>query len=320
MDHSYAAKRKAPPTSTSDRPTKQVRQDQLSPAVVANGVSADVSVNDTPNGYQSSDSEEVEDKIPQIANESAEWQATIEKVVKNVVSIHFCSPASFDTDEATSSEATGFVVDAKRGYILTNRHVVGAGPFVGFAVLDNHEELDVHAVYRDPVHDFGILRFDPKAVKYMALDQLELHPDMAKVGTEIRVVGNDAGEKLSILSGVISRLDRNAPEYEGYCDFNTNYISCAAAASGGSSGSPVVNIDGFAIALQAGGRADGAATDYFLPLDRPRRALERIQAGKKVERGTIQTQWVLKAFDEARRLGKLTTFHRACLYKLTSSD
>lgn len=117
-------------------------------------------------------------------------------------------------------------------------------------------------------------------------------------------MGNDAGEKLSILSGVISRLDRNAPEYgEGYSDFNTCYYQANAAASGGSSGSPVVNIDGYAIALQAGGRSDGASTDYFLPLYRPLRALQCIQEGKTVERGTIQCQFLMKPFDECRRLG-----------------
>lgn len=55
------------------------------------------------------------------SQDTAEWQKTIESVVKSVVSIHFCQTCSFDTDAAVSSEATGFVVDAEKGYILTNR-------------------------------------------------------------------------------------------------------------------------------------------------------------------------------------------------------
>ena len=154
----------------------------------------------------------------------------------------------------------------------------------------------------------------------MDVTALKLQPESAKVGVEVRVVGNDAGEKLSILSGVISRLDRNAPEYgEGYSDFNTNYIQAAAAATGGSSGSPVVNLGGNAVALQAGGRVDGAATDYFLPLDRPARALRCLQDSEPITRGTIQTQWILKPFDDCRRLG-LTPNWESAVRKAAPND
>lgn len=131
------SKRKTSPVNVMGRPSKIYKQDPY--------------LSGAENGQPPAEDEQYfmemdgEDRIslPPIAAtaDTAEWQATIEKVVRNVVSIHFCQTCSFDTDAAISSEATGFVVDAEKGYILTNRHVVGAGPFWGYCIFDNHEEV-----------------------------------------------------------------------------------------------------------------------------------------------------------------------------------
>jgi len=235
---------------------------------------------------------------------SCNWAKVIEELRPAIVALHVTCLRSFEDAHASTLVGTGFVVDHVQGLILTGRQVVGVGPVHATATFDRGEELDVEVLYRDPVHDFGFFRFDPSKLRFSPRAEVKLDPTGLKVGTEIRVVGNDAGERLQILSGTISRIDRNVPETGSfYSDENTFYAGAGAGASGGSSGSPVVNKQGCAIALNVGGRVGTTASTFFLPLHRVAHTLELLRVDKPVPRGTCLATFIFRPFDELARIG-----------------
>lgn len=230
------------------------------------------------------------------------WQSVIQKVLSSIVRIEFQQVKSEGKISAGAYVGTGFVVDAEKGIVLTNKHLGTSRPVLARGRFHNQESIELLPLYSDPVNDFGFYQYSPTNLQSNQPQSLPLMPSEAKVGEEVMLAGCDIGERISILSGHLADLEREAAGY----DFNTFYYLAALSASGGSSGSPVVNRRGEVVALNSGrleqkGRSTAGA--LLLPVVQADKALRALRKGMNISRGSIQTVFNFKQIDKLSETG-----------------
>jgi pro-apoptotic serine protease NMA111 len=234
------------------------------------------------------------------------WKEVAESVKPSVLMIEMEVLANIENEEPGCYQATGFIVDAEKGIILTNRHVVGSSPATARATFWNKEKIPVTAVYYDSIHDFGFYKFNPKLLRWTKPKALKLgDSDKVKIGEEIRVLGNNASEGFAIIAGTISWVKKNAPLYsdlDTYREFNTYYFQTSADVTGGSSGGPIINQLGEVIAINSSSKRE-TTVSWGLPINVVKNALESVRKGSKIARGDIGAKVIFSSFDEIIEYG-----------------
>ena len=172
---------------------------------------------------------------------------------------------------------SGFVIDAKSGYVLTNNHVVSEG-MSWIVRLPDKRELEAKLVGVDPQTDIAILKIDAAGLTPA------VYGDSSKVevGDWVLAVGNPFGLlEQTVTAGIISAKGRQL----GLSNYE-DYLQTDAAINMGNSGGPLVDIDGAVIGINTAimsktGNYEGIG--FAIPINQAKDvALKLIHSGKVV--------------------------------------
>ena len=140
-----------------------------------------------------------------------------------------------------ASAGSGVIVDAARGYILTNHHVVGDADQIQISLIDGSVH-DAEIVGSDPATDIAVIKVDVEGLTEMAIGD----STNARVGDFVIAIGNPFGLGHTVTSGIISALGRTGIG-DGYEDF----IQTDASINPGNSGGALVNMNGELIGINS---------------------------------------------------------------------
>jgi serine protease Do len=139
------------------------------------------------------------------------------------------------------SSGSGFVIDASRGYVVTNNHVVenvrdtNAGASFDVIFSDNRVVKDAKLIGRDDKTDVAVLQVPAQSLKAAAL----ANSDDAPVGSTVVAIGSALGElQNTVTTGIISAKGRRVPESDTV--YLEDLIQTDAAINEGNSGGPLI--------------------------------------------------------------------------------
>lgn len=140
----------------------------------------------------------------------------------------------------TSSLGSGVIVDAKRGYVLTNNHVIDKADEIMVTLTDGRK-LNAKLVGADPESDIAVVKVEPERLTALTVG----NSDRLQVGDFVVAVGNPFGLGQTVTSGIVSALGRSGLGIEGYEDF----IQTDASINPGNSGGALVDLNGQLIGI-----------------------------------------------------------------------
>jgi serine protease Do len=185
-------------------------------------------------------------------------------------------------EKEINATGSGVIVDAVKGYVLTNNHVVEQVSTVQITTKDGRQ-LAAKVMGRDPATDIAVLQItSPNGLKAMQFGD----SDALEVGDFVIAIGNPFGLGQTVTSGLVSALSRTGLGKQGYEDF----IQTDAAINPGNSGGALVNLKGELIGINSAIISPGGGNvgiGFAIPINMVRRVMEQIVENGRVERGRI---------------------------------
>jgi serine protease DegQ len=179
------------------------------------------------------------------------------------------------------SSGSGVIVDAKKGYILTNHHVIDNAAEITVTLKDRRE-IVAKVIGSDDGTDIALLQIDADNLTDLPMGE---SADM-RVGDYVVAVGNPFGLSQTVTSGIVSATGRSGLNIEGYEDF----IQTDASINPGNSGGALVNLKGELIGINTaiiGPSGGNVGIGFAVPTAMAKSIMTQLVATGSVSRGRI---------------------------------